>query len=61
MSPIAADQPDAQTLDSGEVEARLAWLASAGTEEEALLIESALVMETEKGLQEDDPEEELEQ
>jgi hypothetical protein len=31
---------------SAEVEARLAWLASAGTEEEALLIESALVNQT---------------
>lgn len=43
ISPIAVDQPDAQTLDSREVEARLAWLASAGTEDEALLIESALL------------------
>jgi hypothetical protein len=45
-------------LDSGEVEARLAWLASAGTEEEALLIESALVNQTDKGPDEGDPEEE---
>jgi hypothetical protein len=44
---------------SSDVEARLAWLASAGTEEEALLIESALVNQTEKGPDEEDrPEEE---
>ena len=43
-------------LDSSEVEARLAWLASAGTEEEALLIESALVTQTDNRPHEDDPE-----
>lgn len=50
MSQTAADQPelDAPTSDSGEVAERLAWLASAGTEEEALLIECALVTQTEK-------------
>jgi hypothetical protein len=46
-------------LDSGEVEARLAWLASAGTEEEALLIESALIIQTDNRPHEGDPEEEL--
>jgi hypothetical protein len=43
---------------SSEVEAHLAWLASAGTEEEALLIESALVNQTPKP-DEDDTEEQV--
>ena len=55
ISPIAVDQPDAQTLDSREVEARLAWLASAGTEDEALLIESALLTQTDNRSHKGDP------
>ena len=43
MSNTAAEQPQPQALDSDEVEARLAWLASAANEEEALLIESSLL------------------
>jgi hypothetical protein len=47
MSSTAAEQPQAEALDSDEeVEARLAWLASAANEEEALLIEAALVTQT---------------
>jgi hypothetical protein len=48
MSDTAAEQPQLQMegLDSDEVEARLAWLASAANEEEALLIEAALVTQT---------------
>jgi hypothetical protein len=63
MSQTAADQPelDAPTSDSGEVAERLAWLASAGTEEEALLIESALVTQTDNRPHEGDPHEEPEQ
>ncbi len=41
-----------------EVEARLAWLASAPTEEEAHLIESALLARTDNGPQPGDPEQE---
>jgi hypothetical protein len=49
MSNTAAEQPQPQmeALDSDEVEARLAWLASAANEEEALLIEASLVTQTE--------------
>lgn len=49
MSNTAAEQPQLQmeALDSDEVEARLAWLASAANEEEALLIEASLVTQTE--------------
>jgi hypothetical protein len=56
MSQTAADQPelDASTSDSGEVAERLAWLASAGTEEEALVIESALLAQTPKGSEEEE-------
>jgi hypothetical protein len=46
MSNTAAEQPQPQALDSDEVEARLAWLASAANEEEALLIESSLLTQT---------------
>jgi hypothetical protein len=48
MSNTAAEQPQPQmeALDSDEVEARLAWLASAANEEEALQIEAALVTQT---------------
>ncbi len=41
-----------------EVKARLAWLASARTEEEMHLIESALLARTDNGAQPGDPEEE---
>lgn len=57
MSNTAAEQPQPQALDSDEVEARLAWLASAANEEEALLIETSLLTQT---LSPED-EEELEQ
>lgn len=58
-----ADQPqlDTQALDSEEVEASLAWLASAGTEEEALLVEGALLVQTDNRPHEGDPEEQPEQ
>jgi hypothetical protein len=46
---------------SDDVAERLAWLASAGTEEEALLIESALLTQTDNRSHEGDPEEEPEQ
>jgi hypothetical protein len=46
MSNTAAEQPQPQALDSDEVEARLAWLASAANEEEALLIEMSLLTQT---------------
>jgi hypothetical protein len=59
MSNTAAEQPQPQALDSDEVEARLAWLASAANEEEALLIEMSLITPTENGSHEN--EEELEQ
>jgi hypothetical protein len=63
MSSTAAEQPQPQVegLDSDEVEARLAWLASAANEEEALLIETSLITETENGTHEGDPVEEQEQ
>jgi len=61
MSNTAAEQP--QALDSDEVEARLAWLASATSEEEALLIEGSLLTQTDNRTHEGDlePEEEPEQ
>jgi hypothetical protein len=48
MSSTAPDQPQlqAEALDTEEVEARLAWLASAANEEEAHVIESALLTKT---------------
>jgi hypothetical protein len=63
MSNTAAEQPQLQVeaLDSDEVEARLAWLASAANEEEALLIESSLLTQTDNRPHEGDPEEEPEQ
>lgn len=63
MSNTAAEQPQLQVeaLDTDEVEARLAWLASAANEEEALQIESSLLTQTDNGPHEGDPEEELEQ
>ena len=57
MSNTAAEQPQPQALDSDEVEARLAWLASAANEEEALLIEASLITQTENGPHEGDPQE----
>jgi hypothetical protein len=63
MSNTAAEQPQLQVeaLDTDEVEARLAWLASAANEEEALLIESSLLTQTDNRPHEGDPEEEPEQ
>ena len=63
MSSTAGEQPQLQVegLDSDEVEARLAWLASAANEEEALLIESSLLTQTDNRPHEGDPEEEPEQ
>jgi hypothetical protein len=63
MSNTAAEQPQLQVeaLDTDEVEARLAWLASAANEEEALQIESSLLTQTHNGPHEGDPEEEPEQ
>jgi hypothetical protein len=58
MSNTAAEQPQPQmeALDSDEVEARLAWLASAANEEEALQIEAALVTQTDNSSEnEEDP------
>jgi hypothetical protein len=61
MSSTVGQPPlDTEALDTQEVEARLAWLASAGTEEEALLIESALVTQTDNRPHEGDPHEEPE-
>jgi hypothetical protein len=59
MSSTAAEQPQPQleALDSDEVEARLAWLASAANEEEALQIEASLINQTDNGPHEGDPEE----
>jgi hypothetical protein len=59
MSNTAAEQPQVQVeaLDTDEVEARLAWLASAANEEEALLIEASLITQTHNGPHEGDPEE----
>ena len=59
MSSTAAEQPrqDVEELDVDEVEARLAWLAGAGTEEEALLIERALICQTDNRTHEGEPEE----
>jgi hypothetical protein len=56
-----APQLAAAALDSEEVEARLAWLASASTEDEALVIESALLAQTDNRPHEGDPEEQPEQ
>jgi hypothetical protein len=63
MSNTAAEQPQLQVeaLDTDEVEARLAWLASAANEEEALQIESSLLTQTDNRPHEGDPEEEPEQ
>ena len=65
MSSTAAEhpQPQVEALDSDEVEARLAWLASAANDEEALLIEKSLLTQTDNRTHEGDlePEEEQEQ
>jgi hypothetical protein len=62
MSSTVEQPPhDAEALDTQEVEARLAWLASAGTEEEALVIEGALLAQTDNRPHEGDPEEQAEQ
>ena len=56
MSSTAAEQPQpkVEALDSDEVEARLAWLASATSEEEALLIEGSLLTQTDNSTHEGD-------
>jgi hypothetical protein len=56
MSSTAGEQPQVEALDSDEVEARLAWLASAANEEEALLIEGALVTQTDNSSHEGEEE-----
>jgi hypothetical protein len=65
MSSTAAEQPQPQpqveALDSDEVEARLAWLASATNEEEAHLIERSLLTQTDNRTHEGDLELEEEQ
>lgn len=63
MSNTAAEQPQLQVeaLDTDEVEARLAWLASAANEEEALQIESSLLIQTDNRPHVGDPLEEPEQ
>jgi hypothetical protein len=62
MSSTVGQPPlDTEALDTQEVEARLAWLASAGTEEEALVIEGALLVQTDNRPHEGDPEEQPEQ
>jgi hypothetical protein len=63
MSSTAAEQPQLQVeaLDNDEVEARLPWLASAGTEEDTLLVESSLLAQTDNRPHPGDPEEEPEQ
>lgn len=44
------------TTDEQVLAGRLAWLARAATEQEAHLIESALLARTDNGPQDDDPE-----
>jgi hypothetical protein len=61
MSNTAPEQPQPQALDSDEVEARLAWLASATNEEEALLIEESLITQTDNSTHEGDLESQEEQ
>jgi hypothetical protein len=53
----AADEEGGRQLDSAEVAARLAWLESATTEDEARLIESALIVQTDNRPHQGDPEE----
>jgi hypothetical protein len=53
----AADEEGGRQLDSEEVAARLAWLESATTEDEARLIESALIVQTDNRPHQGDPEE----
>jgi len=47
----------ARASDSADVQASLAWLASAGTDDEARLIQSALITQTDNRPHEGDPEE----
>jgi hypothetical protein len=60
MSGIAPEQPDLEDerVLGRDVRTRLAWLASAATEDEARLIESALIVQTDNRPHDGDPEEE---
>ncbi len=57
VTPAAPDEQGGRQLDSEEVAARLAWLDSATTEDEARLIESALIVQTDNRPHQGDPEE----
>ena len=49
--------PDLSTADEVKLQVRLDWLNSAQTDEEARLIEAALITETNNSLQPGDPDE----
>jgi hypothetical protein len=53
---MTSPQRDPSLSDDDVLAGRIAWLAGAGTEEEARLIESALLAQTDNGLHEGDPE-----
>jgi hypothetical protein len=54
----ASAPPELSTADEVKLQVRLDWLDSAQTDEEARLIEAALLTETDNGLQPGDPAEE---
>jgi hypothetical protein len=56
-TPAAPVDGSGRELDAEDVSARLAWLQSATTEDEARLIESALIVQTDNRPHEGDPEE----
>ncbi len=56
-TPASPDEGGGRKLDSEDVSARLAWLESATTEDEARLIESALIVQTDNRPHDGDPEE----
>jgi hypothetical protein len=60
ITPAAPVEGSGRELDSEDVTARLAWLESATTEDEARLIESALIVQTDNRPHQGDPEEQPE-
>jgi len=60
ITPAAPVERSGRELDSEDVSARLAWLESATTEDEARLIESALIVQTDNRPHQGDPEEQPE-
>jgi hypothetical protein len=56
-TPAAPDEGGGRELDSEDVSARLAWLESATTDDEARLIETALIVQTDNRPHDGDPEE----